>query len=842
MDPQHWHRTIKDNPIAHGLDRFHSEARRIGVCDSADVDRVIEEDVRALAIELVFCLRIHAAEVIRGSVLDDVVTVFRAVVTDSIGDAAVRRLLKAALTKADEKTLWDEVLTLAATLTATHTATRTPAPQSTMIRAGSVTATRISTPSINVSEHHSFHGATTSPDSTLSHHFQSPSQYTTDYVTSSSEHCDDVNMLLKHKLQGRLDIDTPGFLDAFFPSSGYQQTAERFLDRCKAGVVPAFHNAWDTWPDGAAETEVVTWLKLVTDEVEEFSRASFSSDVSHRRAILGMPRKPTGGSLATRELDVGFVSAADLERGSESLRTSCARILARGELRRDPMADEAQETRLALARNAQDMLTAQGTRRFVLGFTLCESLMRVWLFDRLGGIASEQININTEPLQFIKVILGFLWMSEEDLGFDSSIKRPDLTVEGAEGKKRYIDIERLDGSKKCIVLDQGILRSPCIVGRATTCWKAHVKDDPEMILVVKDSWQEVNRDEEGDMLLLATRKGVVNVARHYHHETVQVRGMNDDVHACVRRGLVKATALKPAQSGAESSSRAPSERLGKRGTSTNPSASEEETGSGIHPRKKICSSSPTDSATKPRIELPDESRNRVHRRVIVQDYGKAIYKASSRQAVLACLEGCIKGHQSLYEAGILHRDISINNLMINEETKQVYPHFLIDLDHAIKIGRNVLPNERTKIGTRAFMAVELLKGREEHSFLHDLESFFWVLYWICIQYGKSGTDSRRSPRLDRWNYMDDLDLAAEKSTLLSSASEFKEEAERDFMPYYKPLLPYVNQLRQMLPYVVQLPGRIFKDSIPVEGPGPELYSQMINVLRQAQEDPEVRAE
>ncbi|KAG6053958.1 hypothetical protein E4U32_007203, partial [Claviceps aff. humidiphila group G2b] len=91
------------------------------------------------------------------------------------------------------------------------------------------------------------------------------------------------------------------------------------------------------------------------------------------------------------------------------------------------MADEAQEIRLALVRNAQDMLTAQGTRRFVLGFTLCGSLMRVWLFDRLGGIASEQININTEPLQFIKVILGFLWMSEEDLGFDSSIKRPDLT-------------------------------------------------------------------------------------------------------------------------------------------------------------------------------------------------------------------------------------------------------------------------------------------------------------------------------------------------------------------------------------------------------------------------------
>ncbi|KAG6210154.1 hypothetical protein E4U35_005885 [Claviceps purpurea] len=31
-------------------------------------------------------------------------------------------------------------------------------------------------------------------------------------------------------------------------------------------------------------------------------------------------------------------------------------------------------------------------------------------------------------------------------------------------------------------------RKSCVLGRATTCWKAHVKDHPEKILVVKDSW------------------------------------------------------------------------------------------------------------------------------------------------------------------------------------------------------------------------------------------------------------------------------------------------------------------------------------------------------------------
>ncbi|KAG6053956.1 hypothetical protein E4U32_007201 [Claviceps aff. humidiphila group G2b] len=846
MDRQHWNRTIQEYPIANGLDVFHSIARQEGVCDIAAVDRIIADDVQYLASELLFVLRSHpAAKVlqgIHGSVSDDLIVLSKSIVTGLVGEDIARRLLKAAIMMADDKTLWDEVLAfITASLPATNTAKRPPALRSTEPQDGRVTAIQESTPSINVSEHHSFHGATISPYSTVSDHLQSPSQYTTDYVTSSSDYREDTNLLLKNKLKGRLDVDTPGFLDAFFPSRDYQQTAEKFLDRCKAGVVPEFHNGWDTWPDGAAETEVVAWLRLVTDELEEFSRASLSSDVSHRRAIFGIPRKPFRDSVTMQELDVGFVYAADLEGSPESSTYSDARMLVRGSLRRDPMADEDQETRLALARNAQDILTAQGTRRFVLGFTLCGSLMRVWLFDRLGGIASEQININTEPLQFIKVILGFLWMSEEELGFDSSIKRPDPTLEIAEGKKRCIDVERLDGSKECIVLDQEILRSPCLVGRATTCWKAHVKDDPEKILVVKDSWQEVKRDEEGDMLLLATRKGVVNVARHYHHETVQVRGMNDDVHACVRRGLVKATASNFAQSDSESSSRAPSERLRKRGTSTNPSTSAEEEDSGLQPRKRICSSSPTDSARKPQIELPNELRNRVHHRVIVQDYGKAIYKASSSQALLACLEGCIEGHQSLYEAGILHRDISINNLMINEESNQSWPHFLIDLDHAIEIDHHDASTERTKTGTRAFMAIGLLQG-EEHSFLHDLESFFWVLLWICIHHGKSGKSSRRSPRFAKWNYFNDLDLLVDKQSVIFSHSDFTEFAKREFMPYYKPLIPYVIELRGILAYIAELPGKVFKTSTPLKKTGPELYSQMINVLRKAQEDPEVLAE
>ncbi|EDN98260.1 hypothetical protein SS1G_13118 [Sclerotinia sclerotiorum 1980 UF-70] len=78
-------------------------------------------------------------------------------------------------------------------------------------------------------------------------------------------------------------------------------------------------------------------------------------------------------------------------------------------------------------------------------------------------------------------------------------------------------------------------------------------------------------------------------------------------------------------------------------------------------------------------------QNRVHRRVILRDYGKPIYMASSPAALLNALKDCIEGYESLHKAGFLHRDISINNLMINEDKENPsWPSFLIDLDLAIK--------------------------------------------------------------------------------------------------------------------------------------------------------------
>ena len=96
------------------------------------------------------------------------------------------------------------------------------------------------------------------------------------------------------------------------------------------------------------------------------------------------------------------------------------------------------------------------------------------------------------------------------------------------------------------------------------------------------------------------------------------------------------------------------------------------------------------------------------------------FKASTHSSQLSSLKGCIAGHDSLQRAGILHRDISVNNLLINEDKyNPSWPSFLTDLDLAMKEQRVGVSGADRKTGTRAFMEIGSLLG-EKHSFMHDL--------------------------------------------------------------------------------------------------------------------------
>ncbi|KAK7680256.1 hypothetical protein QCA50_016765 [Cerrena zonata] len=100
----------------------------------------------------------------------------------------------------------------------------------------------------------------------------------------------------------------------------------------------------------------------------------------------------------------------------------------------------------------------------------------------------------------------------------------------------------------------------------------------------------------------------------------------------------------------------------------------------------------------------------------------------------------VQCHALLWFLGILHGDISNTNLMVDPESKK---GVLVDFDLATIVhndtegSRPLHGNDRT--GTMVFMALDLLdeealQGKTPRLYRHDLESFCWVLLWICYCY------------------------------------------------------------------------------------------------------------
>lgn len=164
-------------------------------------------------------------------------------------------------------------------------------------------------------------------------------------------------------------------------------------------------------------------------------------------------------------------------------------------------------------------------------------------------------------------------------------------------------------------------------------------------------------------------------------------------------------------------------------------------------------------------------------------------------------------------------------MMNEEDDNPSWRAFLIDLDLAIKEQRENPSGARGKTGTRAFMAIGVLLDDEKHSFMHDLESFFWVLFWICIYYDGPNKE-RVVPQFEKWNYIGTEELAKIKKGEVGDERDFLKAVEENFTLYFRPLIPYVNRLRR----------KVFPGGGRWRDLNPQLYLEIKEILRAARDD------
>ncbi|KAF8270304.1 hypothetical protein EI94DRAFT_1439202, partial [Lactarius quietus] len=144
--------------------------------------------------------------------------------------------------------------------------------------------------------------------------------------------------------------------------------------------------------------------------------------------------------------------------------------------------------------------------------------------------------------------------------------------------------------------------------------------------------------------------------------------------------------------------------------------------------------------SKPRPSLHITSHR--HYRLVLDDIGRKLQSFTRSWEMINVVHTSLVGTLThpAYKAGVLHRDISVGNIMIidNEnEREDLRGGMLIDWDLSklVDPNKSCTPHQYTCTGTWQFMAAALIKEANiAHTFVHDLESAFWVVLWMALSF------------------------------------------------------------------------------------------------------------
>ena len=580
-----------------------------------------------------------------------------------------------------------------------------------------------------------------------------PCKSNTSSQRSSEQTHADMDEFILQEVNLCLFENTKGFYEKYFEGKSWSSSVARFAQKVNP---PVLDGRWAGYPHPPTQTAFLKWFG-------EFTR-TFPSEI--RNQYYTSFNKPIHGSGCNRQPNI-FLTPRNTCMFQRKYYWRDVRVI--GKLNESVSS----ENRLEIAQfcgYAREVFTSQPTRLFLHGFILRGSIMEMWVCDRSGPYSCERFDAHKDPARFIKVMLAYTMMSDEELGLNMFIKEDDvgkwIMIKG-EGQAKE---ERLDLEDQPIALQRGI------VCRGTTCYRAKRQGASLPEFVVKFSWRSYKRRAEGELLQLAKKMHVWGVAEIFgHRDLTRVSdlrhglqfgkprsflsvcgGSSDPTQPALKSGNLKGN-LSWDSSVGSTTTLEPSSLLGQKRKAGDQAAA-------TCPFKRPRSSAvrPTDPASKaaekPKSTSLIPSKNhesfddRIFCCLVVSPPGRAIDRFNSIEEFLEACRDAIKGHQSLYQnANILHRDVSKNNIIIADAENDGDPKgMLIDLDLAKEL--NTGPSGgRHRTGTMEFMAVEVLQGHT-HTYRHDLESFLYVFLWTIICYDpESGERSLAgNSKLRRW--------------------------------------------------------------------------------------------
>ncbi|OBZ70522.1 hypothetical protein A0H81_09098 [Grifola frondosa] len=467
---------------------------------------------------------------------------------------------------------------------------------------------------------------------------------------------------------------------------------------------------------------------------------------------------------------------------------------------RDPFVKDgvrAVETVTQLAKNARNLMLAHH-----LVYVFVPELLRKFLWRFVNPIKGELI-VGADPLISSPTAKELKWAEETLQRLKKDVRRQDLS------HSRWATVKE-GGELKRYLMYRLIALNPHLFSRSTTIWEA-LEDETGAVRPVKDAWRQMMRNPESAFYERIKSRSIPE--EEYIGLPQLVGGGDlgeDEAKELYPLGPNpwQATSV-PASSASQVSSAQPSPVSRATSVPDSPSSQAISVLDTETPSPRASDASSIGSESNHTMEdLPSESppnaegltdlsvgdtyqrtvswfatgdpdwrlRERSHMRFVMDTVGKSLDKFERTRELVEAMrdaikglsnlsniiapsnsDGCMAGHRLALEAGVLHRDVSVGNVMIALD--RPFEGFIHDFDYSSFVTEDPSNAEelsdkpsdtgekaelKDKTGTFHFMAIGILESQGDviHQVHHDLESFYWVLIWIVLRH-TAHSDPRR---------------------------------------------------------------------------------------------------
>ncbi|PIA18311.1 hypothetical protein COEREDRAFT_79807, partial [Coemansia reversa NRRL 1564] len=496
------------------------------------------------------------------------------------------------------------------------------------------------------------------------------------------------------------------------------------------------------------------------------------------------------------------------------------------------MLDDALKQVLLYSRN---IYSSQHNRRFVWALTVCSTQVHVCLLLHDAVLVSEtmDIAISDGRRQLIELLVNWSMCDQSQLGYDPTFYYNadvnkwiiccfDDDVEPVEQVKRKRKQQQQPQSKRrrqksgeptatpiYYKVDLILFTANNVEGRHTRCFVAEKCDhngnsDDGIKVVIKDAWAATNyppeQDPRSEIKLLRTisdKLGAVPEIDHLYPKILHgghVRFMVDGkMHTDTTDTIFKLLN---------------DERLDYLKTQD----LETQQPQPQHEDDDVFGHSHA-SAYKPKTDWRFQPL-RAHRRIVMMPVGRHIHRVQTQEELIIVLADAMRCHSSIYRhCGILHRDISENNIIVVRGDKDTSVQgLLIDYDYSIALTAENRGRRPGRSGTLPYMSIGNIENNgTQRTQLDDWESLLYLLCWSATigltskhrntirQIDKITKRSILSKRpIHKWIEDEDDDIAYVKRNNMHSKDIFNISILTHFHVEYDKLILLASELHEAL--------------------------------------------